>query len=63
MDASAAPNPGPDLDRMRHSCSHVLAAAVLKLYPDAKLGVGPATDSGFYYDIETPVPLTTEDLP
>jgi threonyl-tRNA synthetase len=63
MDASVAPVPGPDLDRMRHSCSHVLAAAVLKLHPDAKLGVGPATDSGFYYDIETPVPLTTEDLP
>ena len=55
--------PAPDLDRMRHSCSHVLAAAVLKLFPDAKLGVGPATDTGFYYDIETAVPLTTEDLP
>jgi len=56
-------NSGPDLDRMRHTCSHVLAAAVAKLYPGAKFGVGPATDTGFYYDIETPTPLTTEDLP
>jgi threonyl-tRNA synthetase len=54
---------GVDLERMRHSCAHVLAAAVVKLHPQAKLGVGPAIADGFYYDIHTPTPLTTEDLP
>ena len=38
------------LERMRHSASHVLAQAVLKLYPDTKLGIGPAIENGFYYD-------------
>lgn len=41
-----------NLETMRHSLSHVLAAAVKKLYPDAKYGIGPAIDSGFYYDID-----------
>ena len=41
-----------NLETMRHSLSHVLAAAVRKLYPDAKYGIGPAIDSGFYYDID-----------
>ena len=54
---------GVDLERMRHSCAHVLAAAVMKLHPQAKLGVGPAIADGFYYDIHTPTPLTSEDLP
>ena len=40
------------LERMRHSASHVLAQAVLKLYPDSKLGIGPAIENGFYYDFE-----------
>lgn len=40
------------LEKMRHSCSHVLAAAVLKLYPKAKLGIGPAIENGFYYDFD-----------
>ena len=51
------------LERMRHSASHVLAQAVLKLYPDAKLGIGPAIDNGFYYDFEFSEPITEEDLP
>jgi len=51
------------LERMRHSASHVLAQAVLKLYPDAKLGIGPAIDNGFYYDFEFAEPITEEDLP
>jgi len=51
------------LERMRHSASHVLAQAVLKLYPDAKLGIGPAIDNGFYYDFEFVEPITEEDLP
>jgi threonyl-tRNA synthetase len=52
-----------DLETLRHSASHVLAAAVKALYPEAKLGIGPAIDDGFYYDIELPVTLTAEDLP
>jgi threonyl-tRNA synthetase len=51
------------LEKMRHSASHVLAQAVLKLYPDTKLGIGPAIDNGFYYDFEFSEPLTEEDLP
>ncbi len=50
------------LEELRHSCSHVLATAVLRLFPDAKLDIGPPTDSGFYYDIDLDHPLTTEDL-
>ncbi len=41
-----------DLEKMRHTLSHVLAAAVLELYPEAKLGIGPAVADGFYYDID-----------
>lgn len=41
-----------NLERMRHTLSHVLAAAVQELYPDAKFGIGPAIDNGFYYDID-----------
>ena len=41
-----------NLESMRHSLSHVLAAAVKKLYPDVKFGIGPAIDDGFYYDID-----------
>ena len=52
-----------NLEKMRHSASHVLAQAVLKLYPDAKLGIGPAIENGFYYDFEFSEPLTEEDLP
>ena len=51
------------LEKMRHSASHVLAQAVLKLYPDTKLGIGPAIDNGFYYDFEFSEPLTEDDLP
>lgn len=41
-----------DLEKMRHTLSHVLAAAVKELYPHAKFGIGPAIDNGFYYDID-----------
>lgn len=47
----------------RHSCAHVLAQAVLEMFPEAKLGTGPDTDNGFYYDIELPRTLIPEDLP
>ncbi len=50
------------LEELRHSASHILATAVLRLYPEAKLDIGPATDAGFYYDIDLDKKLTTEDL-
>ncbi|MBT3345538.1 MAG: threonine--tRNA ligase [Gemmatimonadetes bacterium] len=46
----------------RHSLSHVMAQAVRKLFPEAKLAIGPAIDDGFYYDFDTPEPFTNEDL-
>ncbi len=51
------------LETMRHSAAHVLAEAVLSMFPDAKFGIGPATQDGFYYDFELPRPLTPDDLP
>lgn len=51
-----------DLDAMRHSCSHVLAQAVMQMFPEAKLGIGPTIDDGFYYDFELPRTLIPEDL-
>jgi threonyl-tRNA synthetase len=50
------------IEKMRHSASHVLAHAVLKLYPDAKLGIGPAIENGFYYDFEFNQPIEEKDL-
>jgi threonyl-tRNA synthetase len=50
------------LEEIRHSCSHVLATAVLRLFPDAKLDIGPPTDTGFYYDIDLEHRFTAEDL-
>jgi threonyl-tRNA synthetase len=51
------------LGRMRHSASHIMAEAVQCLFPDAKFGIGPTIENGFYYDFELPRPLTPEDLP
>ena len=51
------------LYKMRHSASHVLAQAVLDMFPEAKLAIGPPIDNGFYYDFELPRPLVPEDLP
>ncbi|MFZ5366334.1 MAG: threonine--tRNA ligase [Patescibacteria group bacterium] len=51
-----------NLETMRHSASHVLAAAVLKLYPGTKLGIGPAIEDGFYYDFDFEKPITEKDL-
>jgi threonyl-tRNA synthetase len=50
------------LEKMRHSASHVLAQSVLTLYPDTKLGIGPAIDEGFYYDFEFSTPIEEKDL-
>jgi threonyl-tRNA synthetase len=50
------------LNVYRHSTAHLLAAAVLELFPETKLGIGPPTDTGFYYDFERETPFTPEDL-
>ncbi len=48
---------------MRHSAAHVLAQAVLEMFPEAKLAIGPAIENGFYYDFDLPRTLIPEDLP
>ncbi len=58
LDAEA----GDPLDPMRHSTAHVMAEAVLDLFPGTHLGIGPAIADGFYYDFELPRPLTPADL-
>lgn len=51
------------LERMRHSAAHIMAEAVMEIFPTARLGIGPPIDTGFYYDFELPRALTLEDLP
>ena len=51
------------LETIRHSTSHVMAEAVLKLFPGSKVAIGPAVENGFYYDFELTRPITQEDLP
>lgn len=50
------------LEEMRHSSAHVLAAAVLRLFPEAKIDIGPPTETGFYHDFDLPHHFTAEDL-
>ena len=54
---------GDKLEVMRHSASHVMAAAVQLIFPTAKFGIGPAIKDGFYYDFDLPRSLTPDDLP
>src|SRR5258708_22080453 len=51
-----------EIDAMRHSAAHVMAEAVLDLFPGTQLGIGPAITDGFYYDFKLPRPLTPDDL-
>ncbi|MEX2394114.1 MAG: threonine--tRNA ligase [Actinomycetota bacterium] len=51
-----------ELDVLRHSAAHVMAQAVLRLFPEAKYAIGPPIDNGFYYDFDLPRPLTDDDL-
>lgn len=55
-------DPQSHLYKLRHSLAHVLAQAVLEIRPDAKLGFGPPTENGFYYDFDLSEPLTQEDF-
>ncbi len=52
-----------EIEVIRHSLSHIMAAAVVEMFPEAKLGIGPAIDNGFYYDFDLPRTLIPEDLP
>jgi threonyl-tRNA synthetase len=60
--ADADPQLEDHRKRMRHSAAHVLAEAVLSLFPDAKLTIGPPTEDGFYYDFDVDRPFTPEDI-
>ena len=51
-----------DLYRIRHSAAHVMAQAVIEMFPDGKVAIGPPIEDGFYYDFDLPRPLTSEDL-
>ncbi|MBU1810032.1 MAG: threonine--tRNA ligase [Candidatus Omnitrophica bacterium] len=51
-----------EIDILRHSCSHIMAGAVKKLYPQVKLGIGPAIEDGFYYDFDIAGGIKEEDL-
>src|SRR3989338_741716 len=55
------PNPS-DLERLRHSCAHILAQAVQSLFPGVKLAIGPVIKDGFYYDFDYERSFTDEDL-
>jgi threonyl-tRNA synthetase len=52
-----------ELNILRHSTAHILASAVLEMFPEAKFGIGPAIENGFYYDFDLPRTLIPEDLP
>ncbi|MDR0823138.1 MAG: hypothetical protein LBN20_05100, partial [Endomicrobium sp.] len=52
-----------DLDTLRHSTSHIMAAAVTELFPDTKVAIGPSIEDGFYYDFDKPSGFVPEDLP
>jgi threonyl-tRNA synthetase len=52
-----------ELERIRHSCAHVLATAILRLWPDAQFAAGPPVENGFYYDVELGHRISPEDFP
>src|SRR5947207_3562866 len=51
-----------DLDRLRHSASHVLATAILKIWPEAQFAAGPPVENGFYYDVDLPHRISPDDF-
>src|SRR5512139_3574561 len=52
-----------ELERLRHSCAHVMATAILRLWPEAQFAAGPAVENGFYYDVALPHRISPEDFP
>ncbi len=55
-------NQASDLERLRHSCAHICAAAICRIWPEAQLAAGPAIENGFYYDIELDHNITTAEF-
>src|SRR5256885_12650155 len=51
-----------DIERLRHSAAHVLATAILKLWPEAQFAAGPPVENGFYYDVDLPHRISPEDF-
>src|SRR6266404_4339143 len=51
------------LEVLRHSCAHVMARAVMRLFPGVQLAFGPTVENGFYYDIDSHTPIREEDFP
>ena len=60
--ASGNGNGDEQLYKLRHSTAHMMAEAVLEMFPEGKLAFGPPIENGFYYDFDLPRPLTPEDL-
>src|SRR6476620_5127583 len=52
-----------DLERLRHSCAHVLATAIARLWPDTQFAAGPPVETGFYYDVELAHRVAPDDFP
>src|SRR5688572_31503320 len=52
-----------ELERIRHSCAHVLATAILRIWPDAQFAAGPPVENGFYYDVDLAHRISPEDFP
>ena len=57
-----APRQLSPVETLRHSAAHLMASAVSRLYPGTRFGIGPHIEHGFYYDMEIPKPVSTEDL-
>jgi len=51
-----------ELERIRHSAAHVMATAILRLWPEAQFAAGPPVENGFYYDVELPHRISPEDF-
>ena len=54
--------PMTDLERIRHSAAHVLATAILRIWPEAQFAAGPPVENGFYYDVDLPHRISPEDF-
>ena len=52
-----------DLERLRHSCAHVMATAIARLWPDAQFSAGPPVEGGFYYDVDLAHRISPDDFP
>src|SRR5213593_1158310 len=52
-----------ELERIRHSCAHVMATAIAKIWPDAQFAAGPPVEDGFYYDVDLQHRISPEDFP